>query len=264
MNVDKNMGRMQAPAAAYTIPTDLVDLPSRGKFYPPAHPLYDEECVEVRYMSTREEDILVNQKYIEKGIVLDKLIESILINTKVDVNSLLIGDKNAIIINARKNAYGPSYAFVYACQECFKQNDVTLNLEELNFTDNADAQFTDNGTFMLDLPISNVSVEIGLLTANDEVEINKKIAQKEKHGLVVEPTTEKYRRIIKSVNGNTDPLYIANFVNNMPIKDSRYLAKIYVEYSPDVDFTYEHQCVHCEHLNKGGVPLMANFFWPDL
>lgn len=262
MSTDPRTAR-QPDASAYTIPTDLVDLPSRGKFYPPKHPLHNKETAEVRYMSTRQEDILINQKYIEKGIVFDKLIESVLVDTQIDVNSLLIGDKNAIIINTRKNAYGPLYTFAYACEKCFKENTTEINLDKLELRENTDVAYTDNGTFMVDLPVSNVSVEIGLLTANDEVEINKKIAQKEKHGLAIEPTVEKYRRIIKAVNGNIDALYIAHFVTNMPIKDSRYLARVYVESSPDVDFIYEHQCVHCEHLNKGGVPLSASFFWPD-
>jgi hypothetical protein len=34
----------------------------------------------MKYMTAKEEDILSNQNYIEKGIVLDKLLESLTLN----------------------------------------------------------------------------------------------------------------------------------------------------------------------------------------
>ena len=53
-------------------PTEMVDLPSKGLFYPENHPLASGK-VEMKYMTAKEEDILTNQNYISKGIVLDKL-----------------------------------------------------------------------------------------------------------------------------------------------------------------------------------------------
>jgi hypothetical protein len=255
--------RNSVEAAAYTIPTDLVDLPSRGKFYPKGHPLHKVDVVEVRYMTTKEEDVLLNQSFIEKGIVLDKLIENILVNKNIDVSTLLLGDKNAIIINARKNAYGEKYTFSYMCVNCYAENEHTTDLSKLDYRGSEDIQFTDNGTFFIDLPVSKASLEVGLLTTKDEIEIGKKMQQKTKHGLASEPTVERYRKIIKSINGEQDPLVIANFVSNMPIRDSRALTKMYIKHNPDVDFVYENSCTNCGNVNKGGVPLTGNFFWLD-
>jgi|10_taG_2_1085330.scaffolds.fasta_scaffold23895_2 hypothetical protein len=256
-------GGRNTSSSAYTIPTDLVDLPSRGKFYPQGHPLHAEETIEIRYMTTKEEDILLNQSFLEKGIILDKLIESLLVDQKIDVATLLIGDKNAIIINARKNAYGTKYEFKYTCIHCYEESEHTVDLADVSFSGQDDLKFTDNGTFLIDLPVSNITIEVGLLTAKDEIEINKKIKQKEKHGLAGQPTVERYRKIIKSVDGDTDIMAIANFVMNMPIKDSRRLAKTYVKHNPDVDFTFSAECSKCSKTTQGGVPLSANFFWLD-
>ena len=51
-------------------PTEEVTLPSKGLLYPEGHPLKSGK-IEMKYMTAKEEDILTNQNYIAKGIVLD-------------------------------------------------------------------------------------------------------------------------------------------------------------------------------------------------
>ena len=105
---------MPQPVPGYTVPTDIVVLPSGGKFYPQGHPWHNKTEVEVKYMTAKEEDILVTPSYMSRGITLDKLIESIAVDNIV-AETLLEGDKNAIIVNARKNAYGAEYVVALNC-----------------------------------------------------------------------------------------------------------------------------------------------------
>ena len=65
--------------AAPKFPTEIVTLPSKGVLYDPESPLAKGE-IEMKYMTAREEDILTNQTYIEKGIVLDKLMQSLIVS----------------------------------------------------------------------------------------------------------------------------------------------------------------------------------------
>ena len=58
-----------------TFPTEIVDLPSKGYFYPKDNALSSGE-VEIKYMTAKQEDILTSTNLIKKGIVLDKLLES--------------------------------------------------------------------------------------------------------------------------------------------------------------------------------------------
>ena len=74
-------------------PTEVIELPSKGLVYPKDNPLSSGK-VEIKYMTAKEEDILTNQSYIQKGNVLDKLLESVLV-TKINIDDLIIGDKNA-------------------------------------------------------------------------------------------------------------------------------------------------------------------------
>ena len=64
--------------AKFDFPTEIVDLPSKGKLYPEGHPL-SKGTVEIKYMTAREEDILASQNLIRKGVVLDKLFESVVV-----------------------------------------------------------------------------------------------------------------------------------------------------------------------------------------
>ena len=50
-------------------PTEVVELPSKGYFYPKDNPLASGK-VEMKYMTAREEDILTSPNLIQKNIVI--------------------------------------------------------------------------------------------------------------------------------------------------------------------------------------------------
>ena len=94
--------------AEYKFPTEVVDLPSKGLLYPKDSPLSSGQ-IEIKYMTAKEEDILTSANLIKKGVVVEKLIEALVVDKSIDVNDLLVGDKNAILIASRILAYGKEY-----------------------------------------------------------------------------------------------------------------------------------------------------------
>ena len=98
--------------ADYKFPTEMVELPSKGYFYADGHPLSSGK-VEVKYMTAKEEDILTSQNLIQQGIVLDKLLESLVVDKSIKLDDMLIGDKNALMVAARILGYGKEYEFNY-------------------------------------------------------------------------------------------------------------------------------------------------------
>ena len=60
-------------------------------------------------MTAKEEDILSNQSYIQKGTVLDKLLDSVIVNKDINIDDLIVGDKNALLIASRILGYGKDY-----------------------------------------------------------------------------------------------------------------------------------------------------------
>ena len=96
--------------AEVKFPTEVVDLPSKGLLYPEDSSISTGK-VEVRYMTAKDEDILTSPNLIKQGIVIDKLLESLIVDKDIKVENLLSGDKNAILIIARILAYGKNYEF---------------------------------------------------------------------------------------------------------------------------------------------------------
>lgn len=59
-NVDSNDG------FSFVVPTDMVDLPSKGKFYAAEHPLYNCDTIELKQMTAKEEDLLTSRTLLKK------------------------------------------------------------------------------------------------------------------------------------------------------------------------------------------------------
>ena len=87
-------------------PTEIIDLPSEGKLYPKDSPLRSGK-LELKYMTAKEEDILTSQNLLEKGLVIEKLLEALIIDKNIKVQDLISGDKDAVLIASRILAYGP-------------------------------------------------------------------------------------------------------------------------------------------------------------
>ena len=87
---------------SFATPTEFVELPSRGVFYPETHPLHDTEVVEIKHMTAKEEDILTSEALLKNGLALNRLLQSVIVNKSIDPESLLIGDKNAVLMAVRQ------------------------------------------------------------------------------------------------------------------------------------------------------------------
>jgi hypothetical protein len=114
-------------------PSEIVSLPSKGFFYAEDNPLSSGE-LEMRYMTAKDEDILTSQNLIRRGVVIDKLLKSLVVDKSIDLDSMLIGDKNALMVAARVLGYGKDYNFEVDCPACSEHNkdsvDLTLLVEK--------------------------------------------------------------------------------------------------------------------------------------
>jgi len=113
------------------LPSDIVKLPSAGKIYP-EDSLLRQGSVEMRHMTAYDEDILTNRSYINEGVVLDKLLDS-LITSDIDINELAVFDKEALIVNARISAYGSKYPIVVIDPKTKNKIDRSIDLNDLKF-----------------------------------------------------------------------------------------------------------------------------------
>ena len=220
-------------ANAYKFPTEMVELPSKGYFYPEGHPLASGK-VEVKYMTAKEEDILTSQNLIEQGIVIDKLLESLVIDKKININDMLVGDKNAIMVASRVLWYGKDYEFTYDGEE------QSVDLSKLEPVDIDFTKYTKGiNEFTFELPSSKRSLVFKLLTGGDEKEITLEIAARRK--ITKEQSfelTTRLKKMIISVDGNSTKAYINNFVDNEFLSRDSFAFRQHLEdITPDVDMS---------------------------
>ena len=240
----------------FNFPTEIVELPSKGLVYPEDHILRSGK-VEMKYMTAKEEDILTNQNYIQKGIVLDKLVEALVMN-KFKVSELIPGDKNALLIASRILGYGKDYTFDY------KNEEFTIDLSTISEKPFDTTLITLRGTFKFTLPTSGIEVEFKLLTDKDNELVNQELEGLKKINKDSSPEiTTRLRHQIVAVNGNIDKNAIREFVEyNLLAADSRALRKYIKDIAPDVNLTTKIVINGVEE--DIDIPINLNFFWPDL
>ena len=253
---------VEAPAQSspfnFVVPTEMVDLPSKGQYYPEGHPLHHADSIEIKHLTAKEEDILTSQSLIKKGLAINKVLESIIVDKRIKVQDLLIGDKNALVVASRIYGYGAEYKVNLTCGECENEFQAVVDLNdfssrEIELSDKIEV--TDNNTFIITLPRSEFVVEFRLLTSKDEASVSKAVNK---------GTTNLLKLIIVSINGQTDTFYVERALGALPILDASVLKKVYANVMPDIDMSCNVQCTSCGEESQMEVPLTAEFFWPDL
>jgi len=245
----------------FIVPTEMVDLPSRGKFYPEAHPLHTCESIEIRHMTAKEEDILTSSSLLRKGVALDKMLQNVIVDKAIKVEDMLIGDKNALLLYSRIFGYGSDYEAVVTCPLCTGKFNHEFDLKIFEPRDfeaemvRYEVEPTANNTFLITLPKSKLMVEFRLLTSRDE---QKFIGSNKVLG-----SLELLDTIILSINNQRDRYYIKKAIAHLPIMDASILKKVYSKIMPDIDLIQIVECTHCAEESEMGVPLDASFFWPE-
>ena len=240
----------------FNLPTETVELPSKGLLYPEDSPLASGQ-IEMKYMTAKEEDILTNQNYINNGTVIDKLLKSLIVTDNVNYDDILIGDKNAIMMAARVLSYGKDYTFNTLGKEVTVDLSILEN-KEIDYTLFKDRQ----NDFAFELPNTDNTVTIKLLTHKDEQIIDREIQGNKKLNKESSTlTTSRLKHMITSVNGSREKKDIRNFVDNFLLaKDARAIREYYANISPDVNMVYYDD----GRKEAVDIPIGIGFFWPDI
>ena len=256
---------------SFVVPTEFVDLPSRGQFYSSTHPLHGKETIEIKYMTAKEEDILTSQSLLEKGLALERLMANLIVNKRIKPDNLLSGDRNAILIAARKSGYGAQYETKVTCPNCSEADTHNYNLDEavVSLVPEGDelaelnVRKTENGYFAIDLEKNPVTVEFRLLTGKEETYMLRSAEKRKKKKLAQQLITDQLKLMIVSINGYTDKDLIHQFVDTMALTDVKILRKGAQKVTPNIELRKEFVCDQCGHEDEIEFPFTTDFFWPQ-
>lgn len=246
------------------IPSELVPLPSNGLVYPMNSSLCNREVIEIRPMTTREEDILMSRALLKKGTVITELIKSCLTDKSIDPVDMLTGDRSALMVAIRITGYGPEYETEMTCNECDNKFNHTFDLAALPIKRLEITPVEPNtNRFEYLLPKCNKRVMFKFLTGRDEEDITATAARQKKMQLGTENTVStNIMHAILSIEGVTDRAKIANFVRQMPARDSLMLRNYIRDNEPGMIMKQDVQCPACSASYEVSMPLGANFLWP--
>lgn len=208
---------------------DIVPLPSGGLFY-------ENKCDKVKLLDLTNEDdsILTAPNLIASGEMVDVLLRKKVQQADgydhfVSPDKMVIGDRLALVILLRakmENIYniplpdGTTYPFdLYTLQ--------MKKIEEMDI-------LPDNtGHYDFKLPKSGHVVKFRMMTGADEKLIRDEQARN--NSVYNEFKSIKLQNVVVSVDGNTDKIFIRNFLKQMPLKDGRALSKFMNDVVPTFD-----------------------------
>lgn len=258
--------RMKQEFGITVVPAEVVKLPSGGKIYSVESGLHGLEEVEIKAMTTREEDILTSRAYAKKGTTLTELIKSCVTNKSIDTEQLVSGDRNAIMLAIRITGYGPILKPEFNCPACGKENKPEFDLSKLSLKPIGSEPISPGvNEFECHLPVTNAVVTFKLLTAKEEEELITQHERKKKmlNSPVDTLLSDQLKMALLSVNNKRDRSALAFFVDNMPGLDSKTLRDKMQETKPDVDMKQLFECEHCDYVEEIDVPISRELFWPS-
>lgn len=258
-------GAVQGSDLNFVSPTEFVDLPSRGQYYPANHPLKGKDTIEIKFMTAKEEDILTSKALLKKGIAIDRMLQNLILDKSIRLDDMLTGDKNAIMITSRISAYGSDYEVSVVCPACETKQRFSFDLSSLSHKEckhpsDLGVKVTDRGTFVTVLPKSKVELEFRLLTCADEAKITQELIKKKEGD---DSSTSQLKMLVVSVNKQLDPMVKRQFIDTMPAYDARHLRLLIRQITPDIDMSQVFVCDSCGHDEEMAVPLTQDFFWPQ-
>ena len=154
---------------------DVIQLPSNGQCY-----RNKVDRVPVAYLTAYDENIITSPNLYKDGLVIDFLLKNKIVNSEINVDDLVSGDADAIILFLRATSYGPEFPIVVNDPDTGEQIDTTVDLSTLK-----PKEFKlvgdENGWFEYVTPIKKDTIKFRYLTRKQEKQL-RKVTELESYG----------------------------------------------------------------------------------
>jgi len=243
---------LQAATENFTLPHDIVKLPTKGVFYK-----NKKNAVKVGYLTAQDENFLMSDGSRDNLVI--TLLRNKLYEHDLRPDELIEPDIEAILIFLRNTSFGTEYNIKLVDP---KTSKVFVHVEHLDVLKIQETEIKpdDNGVFVTTLPKTNSTVKLKPISFSESLELNK-LSESYPKGRVAPIVTSRLLKEILSVDENTDKAFIAKFIEQLPISDSKYIRKFLNENVPKLDLTRQTIAPSGE-LVTFNVSFGAEFFRP--
>lgn len=146
---------------------DVIQLPSNGQCYKSK-----VDRVPVAYLTAYDENIITSPNLYKDGLVIDFLLKNKVVNSEINVDDLVSGDADAIILFLRATSYGPDFPIVVKDPDSGEQIDTVIDLTKLK-----PKEFKligdENGHFEFTTPLRKDKIKFRYLTRNQERKLRR-------------------------------------------------------------------------------------------
>ena len=154
---------------------DVIQLPSNGQCY-----RSKVDRVPVAYLTAYDENIITSPNLYKDGLVLDYILKTKIVNSEINVDDLVSGDADAIILFLRATSYGPDFPIVVADPDTGEQIESTVDLTTLKPKD-FKLVGDENGHFEFVTPIKKDRIKFRYLTRKQERQL-RQVTELESYG----------------------------------------------------------------------------------
>lgn len=211
---------------------DVVELPSRGIYYP-----NKRTSIRVAYLTAADENILTSQNLINQGRVISELLKRKIVDKDISSEDLVEEDRQAVLIFLRNTAFGTEYKLKINDPKTNEPFEVeidlsTLKLKEFNLKAN------ENGHYDYFMKRANKQITFMFLNKKQEDDLEN-IQNNWEKDQIAPVATKRLEMLIKSVDGNPDIMAIYQFIQKLPILDSQEFKQYVLDNKPGLDLNQE-------------------------
>lgn len=270
MEAARQTPQQKEDTLGFDLEIKTTPIPSLGLVYPEGHPLCGVTTVDIKPMTTKEQDILTNRMLAKNGKVVTELLKSCVLDKNIDVTKLVSGDRNAIMFMIRISGYTKDYIPKINCPKCGTNQKLFVDLEQLPLKtldlQKVNQTMPNSNEFSFVLPVTKKNITFQFLTGEDEERILQEMEMKKKKGVLQENlVTTRLINSVLSVEGHYSKDIITRFCSNLPARDSLALTKHIDANEPGIEMETHFTCsnIDCDFSDKIDVPMTSEFFLPE-
>jgi len=217
---------------------EVVDLPSRGKFYNLIDP---SRGITVRPMDFSDEKAIVQAPNKDSiNVLISRCVNNI------DVNDLFQFDKLYLLLKVRENSFGTQYTVPYICEACEAKSDVTFDI----------GQFKVN---KIEEDLQDPR-EVHLEKINKKATVRFPRVRDEAFLADSTRIMDNMWRFVESIDGNNNKAVISKVIQKLPSKDVHLLMNEIFGSKYGLDTQGKFSCDHCGHTQTAELPIGTDFF----
>jgi len=120
---------------------DVIPLPSKGECYP-----HKKGKLPVYYLTAREENLIMSINLYSEGMLIETILKSVVADPEINVDELVQGDIDAILLFLRATAYGTKYPIIARNPYTGVEFQTNIDLSDIKYKE-LDLKGDENGWF---------------------------------------------------------------------------------------------------------------------